>query len=130
MVFPMPQWTFEKWKRERNRLTLAGIDEGQTLDEPFHYGLVKIKTQCLDLLMISEKAIETWLLRWVNRQPGIFAFKVNTVGIYDPVKKLYRKNWNPYIIKGTHDIIGICYGKFFSIEVKSSSGKLTQDQYL
>lgn len=78
---------------------------------------------------ITEKKIESSILRWLNAQPGIFAFKVNTVGIWDPVKQLYRKNYNPYVIKGTHDIIGCCYGKFFSIEVKNE-GKLTEDQYL
>lgn len=79
---------------------------------------------------ITEKQIESQILRWLNAQPGIFAFKINTVGIYDPTKKIYRKNWNPYLLKGTHDILGVYAGKFFSIEVKSSTGKLTEDQYL
>jgi penicillin-binding protein-related factor A (putative recombinase) len=80
--------------------------------------------------MVKEKKIESDILRWLNLQPSTFAFKVNTIGIFDPIKKIYRKNRNPYLIKGTHDIIGVCQGRFFSIEVKSDKGKLTEDQYL
>lgn len=70
-------------------------------------------------IILSEKQIESCILRWLNAQWDCFAFKVNTVGIYDPVKKVFRKNMNPYILKGTSDIIGVCRGRFFAIEVKT-----------
>lgn len=69
---------------------------------------------------LTEKQIETQILQWLNAQPDIFAFKVNTVGIFDPVKKIYRKNKNPFLIKGTSDILGSFKGRFFAIEVKRS----------
>lgn len=66
-----------------------------------------------------EKQIEKQILTYLNYQPDVFAFKVNTVGVYDAKKKLYRKNRNPFLIPGTSDIIGMWRGKFFAIEVKT-----------
>lgn len=70
-------------------------------------------------IILSEKQIENCMLRWLNAQWDCFAFKINTVGIYDPVKKIFRKNMNPYVIKGTSDILGLCRGRFFALEVKT-----------
>lgn len=69
--------------------------------------------------MRIEKAIETQILDWLNYQPGVFAFKVNTTGIWDSSRRIFRTIKNKHIHKGTADIIGIKNGKFFSIEVKS-----------
>lgn len=66
-----------------------------------------------------EKQIETQILRWLNFQKDIYAFKINTVGVYDSRKGVYRTNRNPFIINGTADILGIAYGKFIAIEVKT-----------
>lgn len=82
-------------------------------------------------IILSEKQIETCILRWLNAQWDCFAFKINTVGIYDPVAKVFRKNMNPYVIKGTSDILGVCRGKFFAIEVKTPmtiKNGLSEDQ--
>jgi len=80
------------------------------------------------LKLLTEKQIERQILQWLNAQPQIFAFKINTTGIWDTKKKLFRKNRNPYIIKGCSDIIGVCNGLFFAIECKTKRGILTQEQ--
>lgn len=66
-----------------------------------------------------EKPIEKQILTWLNYQQGVMAFKVNTVGIYDAKRAIYRKNKNPFVHLGTSDIIGLCDGIFFCIEVKT-----------
>jgi len=78
---------------------------------------------------ISEKEIETGILKYLNKYvPDFFAFKVNTMGVWDTKKNLYRKNRNKFIVKGTADIIGCWRGKFIAIEVKAGYNKPTQDQ--
>jgi hypothetical protein len=60
---------------------------------------------------------------------GIFCWKADRVGIYDPLRKSFRKNHNPNRIKGVSDIIGIAPGgRLLAIEVKAPKGKLTDDQ--
>lgn len=68
---------------------------------------------------MTEKQIESQILDWLNLQPGIFAFKVNTTGIWDTKRKVFRTIKNKHIHRGTSDIIGTKYGKFFAIEVKT-----------
>jgi penicillin-binding protein-related factor A (putative recombinase) len=68
---------------------------------------------------MTEKQIETQILGWINHQTNCFAFKVNTVGVYDSKKGVYRRNLNPFVMRGTADIIGICRGIFLAIEVKT-----------
>lgn len=79
---------------------------------------------------MTEKQIETQILTWLNYQPGIMAFKINTVGIYDAKRMIFRKILNPFIHKGTSDIIGLCNGTFFCIEVKTKKGlrDVTEEQ--
>lgn len=66
-----------------------------------------------------EKDIESQILKWLNFQPGVFAFKINTVGVYDASRGIYRTNRNPFVIRGTSDILGVVDGKFIAIEVKT-----------
>lgn len=66
----------------------------------------------------SEKKIETAILDWLNAQPGCFAFKVNTGGIFDPRTRRFRKNANPHCHNGTSDILGVWRGRMMAIEVK------------
>jgi penicillin-binding protein-related factor A (putative recombinase) len=72
---------------------------------------------------MTEKQIEKQILQWLNLQPKTFAFKINTVGIYDPKRNIYRKNLNPFVVKGTSDILGVRNGIFFAIEVKRPRAK-------
>jgi len=73
-----------------------------------------------------EKEIETQILSYLNTSRLGFYFKVNTVGIFDPVKKVYRKNMNKFIIKGTADILGCdVTGRFVALEVKTPARRKT-----
>lgn len=65
-----------------------------------------------------EKKIENRILDWLNEQPECFAFKINTVGIFDPKTRRFRKNNNKHLHNGTSDIIGVWNGRFLAIEVK------------
>ena len=69
---------------------------------------------------VREKDIEKSILEWLNYQPGVYAFKVNTTGIFDPSKGVYRTVKNKYIALGCADIIGVLpAGIFLAIEVKT-----------
>ena len=68
---------------------------------------------------LTEKQIENSILQWLNLN-GIFAFKINTTGIYDPTKNVFRSIQNKYIQKGCADILGVLPGgRFLAIEVKT-----------
>lgn len=75
-----------------------------------------------------EKELENRILDWLNSIEECFAFKVNTTGIFDPKKRVFRKNKNPHIHNGTADILGELRGKFFAIEVKAGYGKPSENQ--
>lgn len=77
-----------------------------------------------------EKDLETRILNWLNSIEGCFAIKINTTGIFDPVRKVYRKNTNPHIHNGTSDILGLYKGSFFAIEVKVGRNKASDAQKL
>ena len=60
-------------------------------------------------------------LRW----RGIFCWKSNTTGIYDPVRKMFRTNH----YKGVADIIGIAKGGFLiAVGVKMKGNKPSPEQ--
>lgn len=51
------------------------------------------------------------------------------MGIYDPVKKTFRANKDPYRIKGVADILGVMPGgAFLAIEVKTKTGVVSLEQ--
>jgi hypothetical protein len=58
----------------------------------------------------------------------IFAWKNQSVGIFDPVKKVYRRPMNKYHMIGVSDILGVYDGKFLAIEVKTQSGVVSNEQ--
>lgn len=62
--------------------------------------------------------------------PGCFAWKNNSVGIYDPIKKLYRKSRNKFAINGVSDIIGIycCRPLFIEVKTPKTRNRLTDEQ--
>ena len=78
-------------------------------------------------MAVKEKVIENEIMNFL-RANGIFCWKNDSVGIFDPVKKVYRSNQNQNRIKGVSDILGIIDGKFVAIEVKSETGKLRPEQ--
>lgn len=79
----------------------------------------------------SEKEIENSILEFLGYQIGCFAFKVNTMGVYDKQAGVYRKP-SKYVIPGTPDIIA-CYsvkgiGVFVGLEVKDRVGRQSKEQ--
>jgi hypothetical protein len=77
---------------------------------------------------LSEREIETLILQWLNLN-GCKAWKNDSVGIWDPTRKVYRKRNGPFNQKGTSDILGILPGgRMLAIEVKSAKGTLSPEQ--
>jgi hypothetical protein len=68
---------------------------------------------------LTEKAIETQILEYLDYLPGCFAWKNNNTGIFDPTKKVFRKPKGRFLINGISDIIGMYKGKALFIEVKT-----------
>ena len=62
--------------------------------------------------------------------PGFTAWQIDTTGIYDPVKKTFRRKTSKFRVKGVSDIIGFYNGKFWAIEVKTPQrmGAVTKEQ--
>jgi hypothetical protein len=78
---------------------------------------------------ITEKVIENQILTYLANKK-IFAWKVQSVGIYDPSKGSFRRKSANHI-NGVSDILGIIDGKFLAIEVKKPyiSKKTMQFKY-
>lgn len=77
-----------------------------------------------------EDQIKTAILELLSYIPGIFAWPNDSVGIYDPVRQVYRKKKSKYHINGVPDILGIIFGKPLAIEVKTPEGVVSKDQAL
>ena len=78
---------------------------------------------------LTEKQIENSILDFLSYLPGCY-WKNNSVGVYDPIKKVHRKP-GKYHRNGVSDILGFDNtGKFIAIEVKTSKGRLSQNQKL
>lgn len=75
---------------------------------------------------LTEKQIENQILGFLKSR-RILAFKIKSVGTYDPALKKFRAA-SPWYRKGVSDILGIYQNKFMAIEVKSSKGKLSIEQ--
>lgn len=73
--------------------------------------------------MTPESAIKNSILSYLALK-GIFAWPNDTIGVYDPKKKVFRMNKNVHRIKGVSDILGIMKdGRFLAIEVKTAKPK-------
>lgn len=79
--------------------------------------------------VIPEKYIENQILLYLHAIK-IMAWKNQSVGVYDPIKKIYRKSFNKFHIKGVSDILAILppSGRFVAIEVKTSIGRASPEQ--
>ena len=73
----------------------------------------------------KEKDIERAILEWLEWN-GIFAWKVENSGTYDPKTKGYRVFHGR--VKGIPDILAIFKCRPLAIEVKSATGKLSAHQ--
>jgi hypothetical protein len=57
---------------------------------------------------------------------GVFAWRSNNVGVYDPVRKCHRSFRG---LKGVADILGVVDGgRILACEVKGPRGRLTEEQ--
>ena len=69
-----------------------------------------------------EKIIQKQILNFLAAY-GIFVFRVNTTGVFDPSKKIFRRLAG-FNLKGVADILGVLpNGRFLAIEVKTAVGK-------
>jgi hypothetical protein len=77
-----------------------------------------------------ETLLKRTICSWLRlKRPDIFFWVSDRVGIYDPVKKTFRRNADPYRIKGVSDILGILpNGLFLAIEVKTKTGRVSIEQ--
>lgn len=71
----------------------------------------------------TEKQIELRALQVLNLQSEVFCWKNESTGIYDPSKRVFRRNNNPFKIKGVPDILGWWRNIFFGIEMKTPENK-------
>lgn len=75
-----------------------------------------------------EKRIEMLLCSWL-RAHGFVFWKTDRQGTYDPVRKTFRANCNPYKIRGVSDILGVLRGgRILAIEVKAEKGRVSPEQ--
>lgn len=76
--------------------------------------------------MNNEKAIENEILNFLLSK-NIFAWKNQSIGVFDPTKGSFRKR-SKFQINGVSDILGFFNDKFIAIEVKSEKGRLSDYQ--
>ena len=74
---------------------------------------------------LSEKEIQKWILDYLLANRIGFFWRNNTVGVYDPTRKCYRKNKSQ--VNGIPDILGILYGQFVAIECKKQGRKVLDE---
>lgn len=74
-----------------------------------------------------EKQIESEILMFL-RAIGIYCWKNPTVGVFDMKRRVYRKPKSVFHIRGASDILAIIQGRMLAIEVKSETGRLSDDQ--
>ena len=68
-------------------------------------------------ITITEKQVENQILTFL-RNKGIFVWKNQSVGVFNPTRKSFMKSRNPHHINGVADILGCIDGKMLAIEVK------------
>jgi len=75
---------------------------------------------------MKETEVQRDIIQYLHSQ-GIFAWRNNTVGVWDEKRKRYRTN--PHTLKGVSDILGLFDdGTFLAVECKSATGRLTPEQ--
>lgn len=89
--------------------------------------MIASKQRSIGLLKETEKDIENSILEALQTIKGCKVWKNQSVGIYDPTKKSFRRR-SKYQIKGVSDILGIYKGKMLCLEVKTKKGRLSPEQ--
>ncbi len=86
--------------------------------------------QAGNAVMTPEKRIEMQICSYLKAF-GYFFWKTDRQGTYDPIKKTFRANRNPYKLRGVSDILGILRGgRILAIEVKAPKGRVSPEQKL
>jgi penicillin-binding protein-related factor A (putative recombinase) len=81
-------------------------------------------------MKLTEKQLENDILAWLW-YVGIFAWKNQSVGVFDAAKGIYRKPVNRFHIKGVADILGVLPdGRMLAIEVKRPAVKARKKEQL
>ena len=73
---------------------------------------------------MTETEIQAACMQWLSYK-GIFHFRVNNTGIFDPVKKIYRSFHGT---KGAPDCICVISGVLIGLEFKTEKGRLSKHQ--
>ena len=77
--------------------------------------------------MTQETALRRQICAWLSLKNALI-FVHDSVGIFDPVKKTFRTNKDPFRRKGVSDILGIWQGRFLAIECKIKGKYPTKEQ--
>ena len=78
--------------------------------------------------MTPETLVRRQVCAWLTAR-GYLVFLHDSVGIFDPVKRSYRANRDPYRRKGVSDILGLTKsGKLLAVEVKANKGRPSPEQ--
>lgn len=72
-----------------------------------------------------EQEIKRSIMQWLMLQPDCFAWVNASTGVYDPIRKKFRTNTS---MKGVADILGVYKQKPLAIEIKSKTGRVSEDQ--
>jgi hypothetical protein len=82
--------------------------------------------------MTPETRIKRLICSYLKlKYEDIYFWVTDRVGIYDAKAGVFRRNVDPYRIKGISDILGILpNGRLLAIEVKTKTGKVSSDQKL
>lgn len=75
-----------------------------------------------------EKDIKNAILAWLSYQRNCMVFVHDSVGIFDPIKKIHRRRTSRFHRPGVADILGIVNKMPLAIEVKTKKGVLTDHQ--
>jgi len=75
-----------------------------------------------------EQDIKNAILAWLFMQKNCYVWPNDSTGIFDPVKKIYRKKHSKYHRIGISDILGIWNGRPLAIEVKRPKGVVSPEQ--
>jgi len=79
----------------------------------------------------TEKLIERAILSYLNILPNVFAWKCNTMGVFDRSINKYR-TLKGFSIRGVSDILGVIspQGIMLAIECKTEKGLIEHYKYL
>ena len=77
--------------------------------------------------MTPENRIKRDICDFLKASGGMI-FVHDSVGIFDPVRRCYRANQDPFRRRGVSDLLGIWKARFIAIEVKVPKKYPSKDQ--